>query len=1030
MLIAVWVCSVAATEYGISRLDAMLDESRYEDVLLWGADLLDSLRAADPAGSVAEAEILDRMVHACYRSKHVMDDEALAMARRAVAIKERLLEPHSTELATSLLHQANLYCRRWEAESAIPLYERVEAILARAGPRYDVQRASALSSHGVAYRRAGDSRRALALYEEALAIQEDAGNDPDPALAATINNMAVIRAELGDYRAAVRLYERALAIREAHFGPDHEWVGETLNNLASVLGYLGEYDRALAAQERAVAIFADQLGCDHQRHWWAKLNLGIAYLDMGDYAGAAPLCEEVLEGIRERYGAEHIETSYALDALAASHHGLGDHERALALYKESRRLAEAEYGAGDPMTADTMTQEGKCLLALGRLEDAAASLSLSLEIRENHLDGDSPVLCETLHTLADVYCRLGDHGRAAALADRSCRIARGHLSTDHPLLAEAYLLRARIAHARGESALAEALQAETCSRRHLQTTMRVLSEVRALDYAATRTVGLDLAVSQIADGERGERVAAVWDAVVRSRSAVLDEYAARNRDLAAVADLEAASLLSQSLALRERIANLTLRGPGWEDPGVYQQMLEDSHRELDTVERELSLVSARFRRDRDYQRIGYPEVTSALAATDALVAYVRFDREWIEATPGASDPQYMALVLNGAADAPVAIELGSAREIDRLVEAWQIQVRYGGCASDEMAAVGTRAARGIVGVPAAAPDRVAAYRQAAEPLARRVWRPLSALIAGARRVFVVPAGSLHLVNFAALPDDEGGYLVESDFLLHLLVSERSLAIEPGDPAPALHLLVVGDPDYEAETAARAASGADHATEASPEIGGFEPLPLARREAEAVATIWRQECGPVDLLVGADATERELKERLAGCRVLHLATHGFVIPGDGESGARSAPLSRSGLALSGANHWRCANPAADGILTAAEVAALDLSGVSWAVLSACDTGLGAIGPRGEGIFGLRRVFTLAGARTVIMSLWAVNDSDALAWMTALYQAHWRDGASSAEAVRLASRAVLMARREAGISTHPHHWAGFVAAGDWR
>ena len=1022
------------------RLAVLLADSRYEEVLAQGSNLVADMRSVDPTGSVAEAEILDLMVNACYRSKHVMDEDAPAMASRAVGLKERLLGPDSVDLATSLMHQGNLHCRRWEGELAIPLYERAVAILARAGPKYDPQRAVVLTGEGVAYRRTGNSDQALVLYLRALSIQERTAGLPDPDLASTLNNLAMIRVEHGNYLAARRLHERALHIRESCFGLDHEWVAESLNNLASVLGYLGDYDHALQAQERAVAIFGQTLGRDHQRYWWATLNLGIAYLDMGDYAGALPICEEVLDALRQRYGDEHSETCYALDALASCCYGLEDLERALALYRTSRRIGEAAFGVGNLETADTIAQEGKCLLALGRLDEAAVQLTRSLEIREGQLDGDSPVICELLHCLAEAYCRLEQYDLAAAYARRSRDVGRRDLGANHPLLARAYFLQATIESARGEPALTDALEAETISRRHLQATMRVLSEARALDYAATRTVGLDLALSLLKRHERGPRVASVWDAVIRSRSAVLDEYTARNRELAIAADAGAAALLDSSLTVRERLANLTLRGPGWEDADLYRQMLDDAERDLEHVERELSLVSARFRRRRDSQQIGYPEVATSLADADALVAYVRYDHQHTGAATGKADIRYLALVRTGATAEPLAIDLGPATEIDRLVAAWQDQVRHGAGAGSEWSAADAVTTRGFIRVSANESHRIDTYFTVADSLARRVWRPLTAELDGASRIFVVPAGALHLVNFSALPADDQTYLVEAEPLLHMLISERSLTADALYAVSVPGLVAVGNPDFDAgfdgdddveSTRPRPCSGVTDVE--------FGPLPFAQREVESIEAIWSRGLGAdrckMTILVGAEATELAFKNSLDGRQVLHLATHGFVIPdhcdSTGSRGSfRGAPLAFSGLALSGANHWQRARSGADdGILTAEEIAALDLSAVQWAVLSACDTGLGAIGANGEGIFGLRRVFVLAGARTVITSLWSVEDQAARQWMSALYEAHWIDGVTSAEAVRQASRSVLAARREAGLSTHPHHWAGFVAAGDW-
>ena len=109
--------------------------------------------------------------------------------------------------------------------------------------------------------------------------------------------------------------------------------------------------------------------------------------------------------------------------------------------------------------------------------------------------------------------------------------------------------------------------------------------------------------------------------------------------------------------------------------------------------------------------------------------------------------------------------------------------------------------------------------------------------------------------------------------------------------------------------------------------------------------------------------------------------------------------------------------------------MDLSDVEWAVLSACDTGVGEI-KAGEGVFGLRRAFQVAGARTLIMSLWAVDDESARDWMKALYEGRLTKGYDTAEAARAAGLSVLQDRRKHGQSTHPFYWAGFVAAGDWK
>src|SRR6185503_20278198 len=172
---------------------------------------------------------------------------------------------------------------------------------------------------------------------------------------------------------------------------------------------------------------------------------------------------------------------------------------------------------------------------------------------------------------------------------------------------------------------------------------------------------------------------------------------------------------------------------------------------------------------------------------------------------------------------------------------------------------------------------------------------------------------------------------------------------------------------------------------------FRPLPETIREVEEIAAFWPDSSRRL-VLTGTRAGETALKTYAPGRRVLHLATHGFFLDANecaawkpgvrgvdgtrgigavqvakpskaGSTGGRGGPLLLSGLALAGANLRATTKPdEEDGILTAQEVASLDLSSVEWVVLSACDTGLGHL-QSGEGVLGLRRAFQIAGASTV-------------------------------------------------------------------
>jgi CHAT domain-containing protein len=355
------------------------------------------------------------------------------------------------------------------------------------------------------------------------------------------------------------------------------------------------------------------------------------------------------------------------------------------------------------------------------------------------------------------------------------------------------------------------------------------------------------------------------------------------------------------------------------------------------------------------------------------------------------------------------------------------------------------------------------YRVAGTALRRRVWDPIARHLTDVATVFVVPDGTLNLVSMAALPIGQASYLLDRGPVFHYLSAERDIVMNPSTRGSNEGLLAVGGAAFDDASAFAGAVKSTASARAQPARpsdrtvrGGCDDLSSLQfgalggttKEVHELARLWTE--SRAQILESQAATERAFKSAAPGRRVLHLATHGFFLGACGPmvAGTRSVgglvaaptpsataglqdnPLLLSGLALAGANRRKAAGPDdEDGILTAEEVAGLNLTGVEWAVLSACDTGRGEV-RIGEGVFGLRRAFQMAGVHTVIMSLWSVEDQATMEWMRALYVNRVQEGLSTAEAMHAASLSVLRARRARGLTTHPFYWGGFIAAGDWR
>ena len=449
----------------------------------------------------------------------------------------------------------------------------------------------------------------------------------------------------------------------------------------------------------------------------------------------------------------------------------------------------------------------------------------------------------------------------------------------------------------------------------------------------------------------------------------------------------------------------------------------------------------------------------ALPADAALLSFVRYDRTPRSPTPGAPPPaalraparpvaSYLAFVLRAGQPA-VAVPVGTVQAVDSLVAQWR---------ADIAGAVTT----------SAAPESA---RASGAALRRQVWDRVAAHLGDAARVFIVPDGTLGLVPFAALPMGERSYLIERGPVVHYLSAERDIVAHASTSSSPNGLLAIGGPSFNdasmfasrarprtpVSTTATTTTAAATLRGAAMPCGGlqqitFEPLGGTRQEVRDLSGVWNTGAtatmGQAQVLIGRDASETAFKRGAAGSPRA-ASGDARILPERRLCGGRrwhpwrrwpvlrrpAAPTWQSAAAVRSRAGRRespivAAGPDEDdGILTADEVASLDLSGVEWAVLSACDTGVGEI-HAGEGVFGLRRAFQVAGVRTVVMSLWSVDDQATRAWMKALYEGRFQRRLSPPTPSTRRASSVLRERRATGLSTHPFYWAAFVAAGDWR
>jgi CHAT domain-containing protein/tetratricopeptide (TPR) repeat protein len=881
-------------------------------------------------------------------------------------------------------HELDNLRQRLEAGDADRVAAAVERRLARLRPRLrdrrrnghptaavETRRADLLDLRVEASWRGGEvhSPEVLRRAREALALRERLVGPHHPDLLGSLDNLGILHAERGDYRRARHFFGRSLEIRRRAL-PQTAELGRGLYRLGNLHQLDGDLIRARALYEEALEVTREALGQENLQVANILDALGVVERTLGHRETARRLNRSSLE-LRERLqGPDHLDVAYSLYHLGELAMTGGDTREALGLFRRALAIDRRALGPDHPLVATDLQSLAIAHHDLGQTHRARDLLSRALEIRRRALGADHPLVAESSSYLAMLLVESTAPGgaepaRAEALLSRALEILEVSPGEDHRLAVETLTGLAAVHWLQGRWARAveEALEAEERARHHFFRTARDLTQFEALRLRpAAAASGLDIALTALAlEEETGWHVPVdrVWNALIRSRSVVLNEMVRRR----------------------------------------HPEIGERTHP-------------------------GLQEVRQALPPGSALVAFATYRRLTRPGmlgdglTPGPRprvDPAYMALVLPAGGAEPRAIPLGDAQDLETLVAAWQRQVAVPD--------------RDLHGGPGPSP----ALAQTGNGLRQAVWDPLEPSLSGADLVLVVPDGALHRVSLATLParaGRNGRYLVETGPRIHYLSTERDLLRHHRQSATrqgeGRSLLVVGAPKLDPGERLDGSCPGDPAPE-------LPDLPGSSREIGEIASLWRDALGAgadgeVTRLTGARAREEALAEEAEGRRVIHLASHGFVrsepcaTPGqDGRSPGGTGGAGRaSGLVLSPGSE--------DGILYAEELANLDLQGVEWVVLSACETGLGPVQGR-EGVLGLRRALEMSGAETLIMSLWKVQDSAVREWMGALYRERLA-GASTAAAVQAASRTVLEARRRDGRSDHPFFWGAFVASGGWR
>jgi hypothetical protein len=1043
-LLAVAPGPAAADSRGLARAEAALVAGRPAAADSLAHAALASIERARRPDSLALADAWILGARAVLERGVAPDSLVTARAERAALLLDRLRHAADPHVARAFETAGLARARRGEAGDETAARRWLRAAVARrralAMPA-DTALASTLHRLAALERRPADADSARAHLEEALAARERAGEALSAAAARLHRDLGERALDRKDHAAAKRHLDESIRITEAVQGPRS---AELVPALQIRSRYENEADRAplgVPFVERACDIAREVWGSDDERTLHLRGSLASRYLLLGDAALGREVLEDVVARLASRPRTDRYQLAGLRWALAGTCFSTGDSaqgwrvlEQSARDYESVGRQRERGYLYGQETLARRM-----------RASDPARAESML--VRAIGLDRERPGSPDAVTgMLVAGWCKLAaDQGRwreVAATADSLIqRFERLGLADRVPsvhglrwkVLAEQALGRVDEAHR-------WTLRYSAVQRRITTRTVYGMPDHAAFAFQQRRAEPVDWML-QLATTVGDRATAATWTELARWRGMVRHAFGMRRLAAPAAEDTAVQAARRRWIAAQQDLARHEVAAPGGSHAAL--------RRRVDALRRAYVTAAAGRLSHLPDDSLTIELVAGALRPEQALVRFVELDA-------GTDSARVSAFVWPAGGDRPSHVTLGPTPPLAAAVARWD-------------AALQTPVARGGT----AEPGDERAARAAGARVRALAWESIAPRLGPAREVFVVPAGPLHDLRWAALPWGAREYWAERGPVVRVLEAERELLAPPSSPAPA-GVLAFGGIDYDHGTApsrpvaARFRQSRRDCRDGVPPR--FESLPASADEAAHVAAAWPAGAGDARVVSGAAATEAEFKRLAHAHRAIHLATHGFMphdtcagtaarlrgvggvspLPGAGRAHEpRPSPPPAAGpasvpppsaptgagppsgvwLAFAGANRATALDDGEDdGLLTPEEVVALDLTGTDWVVLSACYATRGHEEWAREGLSGMRRAFHMAGARTVIGSGWAVGDASTAEWVRALYAARASGATSPGAALQRACATVLAARRAEGRSTHPFHWASFTSTGE--
>ncbi len=889
-----------------------------------------------------------------------------------ILISSSIVKADKVSHSTSIKNYKKLglhYKNSEKYSKSLNAYHKALDIQIKSFGERDISTAETYSSLGALYEIIGDYPKAMEYTKKALKIRKKQLGDKAGDTAISYNNLANLYMTIGDYPKALASHQKALTGMKRVYGETHKYTAASYNNLGRLYDIMGNYNKALEYYTISLNTKKKVLGENHLDTAESYNNIGYLYRSMKKPTKALEYLQKSLIIKEKILGENHTNTAISYNNISIIYQDLKDYSKALKYQQKALVGMKKVLGKAHPTMAKIYNNLGYLSESMHLYPDAMKYYQKALAITEKISGSRNTYAPMGYINIGFLYHTMGNYKKAHYYAQLAFNIFLSYRNEVFTILS-----------------LKEKGKYLKANRRYINFLLKYTHE-----YLTQLKV-------QHKTNEAQKILQSGANAWLNYKGSIFDSENAIVTLYDNTKDKKIKTQIKHLLDAKRTLARLYQSLPNPKKRDTWQNKIKKTEEEISSLTYKIASKADRLREEQGLKSIQYQDITSHLKDHELYIDYAKVEGYY-----------YLFSLDHKENISFTQIDVKNSKKIDTLVKIFRDDVNL------------------ILNDKNLSRDQLKNLSRNSKVTLSKLYNllidePLKDQVKAKKSLIISPDSALRLLPFEALYNkDNHKYLIEEKEIRYIPSGKELVRLYKytQDKVNINEIAVIfANPNFNTKIAS-AAKQENSITPGTSRSGivkslfrmRFAPLPGTAAEAEAIKTTLKQ--SKIKEYRQTKATESTLLN-VKEPQILHIATHGFFI----NDNSIPNPMLKSGIALTGANS-SAIKGRSDGIVTALKLSGLNLKGTDLVVLSACETGVVDIDST-DSVSGLSKAFIQAGAKDIIMSLWAVDDQATKELMGFFYQEMKKED-NYAKSLKQAKLHMIDQGR------HPFYWAAFIVSG---